>query len=303
MSKRRLRAYLELFCVVVIWGIAAVVIKATLNDVHPPLFLAYRFLLSTLLAVPAASALFKLLKKPLHTQLEIWLYALLSVPVALGFLFWGLNQTTVVNLSVLTATSPLLLSLAGVYYFKEHMTKRARFGATLALIGALLTIVEPVVQNYNGIGSFAGNMLLLVYLVADICSILLLKKLTRQGIGTEVLTHLSFILGFVVFAPLLLLTVSPAEIVNQVSGMSLFAHLGVIFMAVVSGTFAYNLRAKAQKYLTINEASLFGYLSPIISTILALIFLSEHITFLYGVGAAVIAIGVFLAEFKKSRPH
>ncbi|PIP57395.1 hypothetical protein COX03_03365, partial [Candidatus Woesebacteria bacterium CG22_combo_CG10-13_8_21_14_all_39_10] len=51
MNPHRLKAYILLLIVAVIWGIAGPVIKFTLGGFPPLLFLTYRFGLSTLVAV------------------------------------------------------------------------------------------------------------------------------------------------------------------------------------------------------------------------------------------------------------
>lgn len=52
MNPARLRAYFQLLIVVVIWGIAPSVIKFALGELPPFLFLAYRFLITTVVLLP-----------------------------------------------------------------------------------------------------------------------------------------------------------------------------------------------------------------------------------------------------------
>jgi len=127
------------------------------------------------------------------------------------------------------------------------------------------------------------------------------KNLLRDDVSAMFLTNLSFIVGFVTLLPVLLFTTSFPEIVNQLVNTRLSFHLGVIYMALFSGTLAYYLWHKAQKTIEIGEGGLFAYLYPLFSTPLAVFWLKEKITTPFIIGAIIIALGVFIAEYKKQR--
>ncbi len=78
-------------------------------------------------------------------------------------------------------------------------------------------------------------------------------------------------------------------------------HLGVWYMALLSGTLAYTLQNRAMQTIEVGEASIFGYLMPIWAAPLAFWWLGEKITIPFIIGACVIAIGVVIAESKKNR--
>jgi drug/metabolite transporter (DMT)-like permease len=72
-------------------------------------------------------------------------------------------------------------------------------------------------------------------------------------------------------------------------------------MAFLSGSLAYYLSTKAQKTIEIGDAAIFSHLYPLFSTPLAVLWLGERITPIFIIGGVIIAIGVFLAEYKKSK--
>ncbi|MDP3994763.1 MAG: EamA family transporter, partial [bacterium] len=78
-------------------------------------------------------------------------------------------------------------------------------------------------------------------------------------------------------------------------------HLGVLFMALISGNLAYSLWIKGQKTIEIGEAALFNYLYPVFAIPLAILWLKETVTIPFVIGAIIIVIGVFIAEIKKRR--
>jgi drug/metabolite transporter (DMT)-like permease len=72
-------------------------------------------------------------------------------------------------------------------------------------------------------------------------------------------------------------------------------------MAAVSGTLGYFLWHKAEKTIEISKVNLITYLYPIFGTPLSVFWLKEKITPLFIIGVAIMASGVFLAEWKKRR--
>ena len=70
-------------------------------------------------------------------------------------------------------------------------------------------------------------------------------------------------------------------------------------MAFLSGIVGYALWIKGQKSIEVSEAGLFAYLTPIFGAPLAVWWLGEKITPIYIIGALIITLGVFIAEYKK----
>jgi drug/metabolite transporter (DMT)-like permease len=300
--KNRTFAFLLLFIVTIIWAIAAVVVKYTLGGIEPLPFLTYRFLISFVIAAFALAFTRNKFNYSLKTWAGITIYSFLTTTFSLGLLFLGLDQTTVLELAIIGLAGPLLAEYAGVIFLKEHLTKREKLGTLIAFLGTIFTIVEPVLHATDSFSSFTGNILLLISTVGDIAALILLKKLIKEKIQPFFLTNMAFIIGFITLLPVTIIAIGIPNFVNIVSNLSVPNHLGVIYMAVFSGTIAYTLRARAQKSLEVSETAIFGYLSPIISVPLAVIFLSETITPIFIIGGILVAIGIFIAE-TKSKSH
>jgi drug/metabolite transporter (DMT)-like permease len=146
-----------------------------------------------------------------------------------------------------------------------------------------------------------GNLLIVGSMIADTIAVILLKKLIKRDITASALTHVSFIIGFITILPVVIVVMGIPTFVETVSALSLPTHLGVLYMAIMSGTVAYILRAKAQKAIDVGEAGLFGYLTSVVSAPLAVVFLKETVTPIFIAGAVLIAIGVGVAEYRRKR--
>ena len=301
MSAARTKAFILLLITTLIWGAATIILKYTLNGITPLPFLSYRFLISGGLGIVSLLFYRGKLPKTARSWIIIAVYSFLSTTMSLGLLFLGLAKTTVLDLILITLIGPLMAEIAGVVFLKEKVTRLEKIGTFIALSGALLTILEPALEAGHSFGGLGGNLLIFTSMFADIASLLLLKKLIKNDISPTILTQISFIIGLMTLLPISIVFMGVGPFMQIVWELPIQYHLGVLYMAIMSGTVAYALRARAQKAITVGEAGLFGYLGSIVSAPLAVIFLHETITPLFITGAILIGIGVGVAEYRKKR--
>lgn len=297
MNPHRLKAYSLLIIVTIIWGVAEPVIKYTLGGFPATLFLTYRFGLSTIIALFTFILFGFHFPKDNKLRFELCLYGFITSTVSLGLLFFGLEKTTVLDATLITLINPLLISFAGVYFLKEHITLKEKVGMGVALLGTVFTVIEPLFQNNQGEIRLSGNILIFLYLITTAWGAVLAKRLLRKDISPLTLTNSSFIIGFLSLIPFAVLKYSIKDIIS----VPIPYHLGVIFMAFFSGTLAYFLSNKAQKSIEIGEAAVFSYLYPVFAAPLAVVWLGEKITPTFIFGGIIITLGVLIAETKKRR--
>lgn len=301
MNPARLRAYIFLLIVTVIWGVAGPVIKLTLKELPPFIFLTYRFLISGILAIPILMITKFRFSKEFSVNVKIWASSFLNTTGALGLLFWGTSRTSLLHMSLIVVFSPILSVLLGYILLKDHVTKIEKIGIGITLLGSLIILIEPLIKKGVESGDFMGNLGVLGYVVATSVAGLFIKEVLRKGVNPIGLTNFSFIIGFITSLPIVLFLYSPDFILNTIHSVSIPYHLGVWYMAILSGTFAFSLQNMAQKTIELSEAAVFMYLFPIISGILAIFVLGDKFTPYIAVGSAITFVGVFIAEWKKRR--
>ena len=191
MNLRRRNAYILLIAVVIIWGIASPVIKFTLEGIDPLPFITYRLFISAVFSVIFFAYKFQKGKKfhqlKAHLPLSI-VYGLLAVPIGLGLLFFGLDNTTVLDMTLISVISPLIVTLGGSYFFRDHVTRREKIGIAIVLIGVLLNSFYPIIKS-EGL-RLTANIILFAYLLSDASSILISKKTAKYKIKSANLTNL-----------------------------------------------------------------------------------------------------------------
>lgn len=300
MSSSRKRAYLELLIIAAIWGSAAPIIKYTLGGFSPAVFLTYRFFISTIAAIVIfAFTGIKLPKSSRAWKMTLFNGFLLST-VSLGLLFLGTEKTTSIDSNLISAMSPIIIAVAGVFFLKEHITKKESLGILIALTGTLITVVEPILKFNDGFTGLAGNLLVLASVIVSAATAILAKIILRDEVDAIFATNISFIVGFLTMLPF-----SLPQILNSgfgiITSVPIGYHLGVLYMALLSGTLAYFLWHKAEKSIEVGEANLIAYLYPIFGAPLSILWLKEKINTPFIIGGVIIIIGVALAEWKKRR--
>ncbi len=301
MNNHRLTAYVLLLITSIIWGVAGPVIKYTLTDFPPFIFLTYRFAVSALAALVIFAFTRPKLPKTIGELVSIGIYGVLTSTVALGLLFLGFEKTTALTGTLLSAVSPLMIAAAGALFLHDKVTRIERIGITIACAGTLITVFEPMFLGGNGAqrDSVVGNLLILGSLLVGVENSVHSKLLLRDHITPSLLTHLSFIVGFFSMIPIVLYFHTAPEIVGVFVNAPLSAHAGVWYMGLLSGTLAYTLWHIGQKSIEISEVAIFSYLLPIFGAPLSVLWLSEAITPPFLLGAFVITLGVIIAEYKQ----
>lgn len=301
MSPRRYKAYIYLFLVVLIWGVASPVIKFTLGGIDPVPFLFYRLAISTLFALIFFANKIRKGKRfrqlRAHVPLAI-VYGILSITIGLGALFIALDDTTVLDLTLVGVLGPLITLAGGAYFFKDHLTKREKTGIFIVLVGVVINSFFPLIFGNSPL-RLTGNILLIIYILSDSASILIAKRSLRFKIKSANLTSLAFIVGFITILPIALFMYGPEKLLSIIYTLPFKYHLGVWYMALLSGNLAYYLYIRGERTLRVSEAVLFNYLQPVITIPLAIFWLQESLNINFIIGAIIISIGLFIVEYKK----
>ncbi len=293
----RSKAYALLLGTAIIWGAASPIIKYTIQYIPPLTMLAYRFAISSVIALVLLPTYKHSLPKDLTSWLVVIIYGFLVSTVTLGFYFIGINYSSSLVAGMSSVFQPMLAGAAGVLFLREHVTRREKTGIGIALIGSLIITFEPLLKDRHLLGTLFGNLMLLGSRIADTASSIMGKFILRTKVSPLALTHISFIVGFITMLPILAVFPSKLDIIN----LPLSAHAGVWFMAIVSGTLAYTWWHQAEKSIEVGEATLSYYLHPLFTAPLAFLWLHEGVTAVFVLGSAVTAVGVVLAETKPNK--
>ena len=296
ISKRSL-AYLALLITSAIWGVAVVVIKYTLDFIDPLSFLFWRFLISSLVLLPFF--IISLKKHPLSKKdlPKLFLLGTLSTTITLYLLFWGMKYTTAIDVSIISVLGPIMIVFAGSHFLHEKITRREKIGLSVAIFGALIAVIEPLLKRNNHPQALFGNLLVFLSYLAWIIYIILYKKDSFKY-HPLVITFFNFFSGLLTLTPLFLIHQLTTNNYQLTILPSTEALPGILYMSLLSSCIAYFTYNLGFSLIEASEATLFDYLKPIFTAPLAFFWLGEKASLPFLIGAVFITIGVVINEWK-----
>ncbi len=304
MKPSRSLAYLALILNAAIWGAALPIVKPALEYVTPYQYLFYRYLIGTIFIFPLFIYLIK--RHPLKPRQLLIIIALESLVMVIGhsLLYLGLDLTTSLEASIIGITSPVFITLGGLFFLKEKEERHEAVGLFIALAGTLIVTLEPYLSsNRLSLGGTQGNLLVLSYVLIwtfyNLVAKRIYPKINKLLITSIGLFSSTLALGFLV---LLDQPLSPLAALNFHT--NLLFQPSVLFASLYMGTLgtiaAVSLYIYGLSHIEASEASLFSYLQPLVAIPLAVVWLSEPFSLLSSAGLIFIAFGVIIAQIRTS---
>lgn len=289
-DKINLIAFLSLLLATTIWGSSFIALKLAINDLGPFSVIFFRMFIASLCFIYFVPKFFKYS----FTKKDIKLIILLATcEPFLYFIFEAkaLQHTSAAQAGMIIALMPIITTIGATYFLKEKISKQFIIGAIIALIGAVLlsVIASESLSAPNPIrGNFYEFLAVVCSVGYTLCAKYLIKKFDALFI-----TSIQAFIGTVLFLPLFIYEYNSVELNFSSEAIYSLLYLGVI--VTLGGYGLYNF---ALSKIDASKASVFMYLSPISTLILANVILNEEITFMQVILSFVILFGVVVSEIK-----
>ena len=276
------------------WSVNYVVARTAPGIISPHVLALGRWFLAGLIL--AAISRSELWRERQHT-LSVWPQYLalgtLGMLICGAWVYWAAETTTAINIALIYAASPVLITLGAVVGLKESFSWRQGFGVLLALLGVLHVVVKGQWTALSQVVWVLGDGLIVMAMVSWAAYALLLKKWASPLSSTARLaaTCMGGSLVLLPFAFTEWLSTPHAE-------WSWMASLLVITAAVFPGVGAYWAYGFCQKTLGASRVAASLYLGPLYGSLVAWLFLGETLGWHHAMGAAMILPGIYLASQK-----
>jgi drug/metabolite transporter (DMT)-like permease len=129
-------------------------------------------------------------------------------------------------------------------------------------------------------------------MLSGVFAIILLKQVMKRNSAIGV-TFWTFLIGSLGFIPFFLDEISKHGFLKD---LSLNGYFGLMFGIVFASLLAYFLRTFALKILTASNVSIFTYIDPVVTLLVAAPLLGERPTPAFVIGSLFVIIGIFKAE-------
>lgn len=277
------------------------VAKVTLQE-FPPMSLAFlRFALASLFLAPFFYAQTKKVKVDKKDIPKLVAIGVFIIVLNITFFFEGIKRTIVIDAAVLTLIIPILSVLAGWWFLKEKIYLINLAGILLGLIGALVIIGLPQILTGNlSTEMLMGNILITLASVSWVIGAVISKQILKKY-PSLIVTAIAFMVGTVtMIIPAAFEYIKNPAWPNQITILGM---LGLTYMTLLSSISAYFLFEWGLSKTSVVIADLFQYIEPFIATFLAITILEEKLSTSFLMGAALIAVGVFLGTLAKEAHH
>jgi drug/metabolite transporter (DMT)-like permease len=223
---------------------------------------------------------------------DLLLLGALGMWICGAFVYIGGRTTPAVNISLIYASSPVLIAAASAIWFQDRLKPLQWVGAALALAGMLLIVAKANWETFVHLSFTVGDAWIVGAVLAWTAYSLLLKN-RRTCLGVFSRSTAITLGGVIVLIPFTLMETSVMGLAHQLTWKALW--LGIV-AAILPGLGAYQAYAFMQKELGAAKTGLVLYLGPLYAAVTAWAVLGEQPQWFHLFGAALILPGVYLAS-------
>ena len=276
------------------WSVNYVVARTAPGIISPHVLALGRwFLAGIILAAISRSELWRERQHTLRVWPQYLALGTLGMLICGAWVYWAAETTTAINIALIYAASPVLITLGAVVGLKESFSWRQGFGVVLALLGVLHVVVKGQWTALSQVVWVLGDGLIVMAMVSWAAYALLLKKWASPLSSTARLAA-TCMGGSLVLLPFAL----TEWVTTPHADWSWTASLLVITAALFPGVGAYWAYGFCQKTLGASRVAASLYMGPLYGSLVAWLFLGETLGWHHAMGAAMILPGIYLASQK-----
>jgi drug/metabolite transporter (DMT)-like permease len=282
--------YLALTTSAFFWGAGFSVSRFALRTVTPVELLAGAALIGafTQMVWTAIQGNFRELKLPPRLFWPMVVLGLLSQNILNGLTNLGLASTTATNAALIYGFSPVLIGLLAAAFLRESFGWQKILGAGVGFAGVALIITQGQLGTIQLRGVMAGNLLVLAASCFWATYAIVTRRLT-QLVPPGAFTFYILVLG--ALPPVAWVWVKENRFC--LAGVNLPTLLAMAFAGLCTATLAMNFWNWGLAHIEASRVGMFSYLEPVFAAAVAMIFLSEHLTWPTAAGSALVFAGIF----------
>jgi len=268
---------------------------ASLYDLTPFKLSFLRWSLAFLLLLPFTyGKIVKDFEKYKKNLPYLLITSVLGVTIFNSFTYLSLQTSMVINSSIMTSITPLLIIFFSWLIFKTPTYFMQFFGIILSIIGVLLIISKANYINLINLNFTKGDLWMLAAVFSWGLYSVLLKKIDNTLSQLATLEVLIFFGIIFIFPFYIIESLNNSYLPKDLNEILMISYCAV-FASIIS-FFAWN---RGVSILGANKASLFLHLIPVFSSMWAIIFLGEKFSFFHLMGTAFIIFGIVLSNTNK----
>jgi drug/metabolite transporter (DMT)-like permease len=288
------KSVLLLLGAVLFWSGNNVVAKAIIVDVPPYSFTFLRWLIASLIMLPFT---WSYVRRDWRTARQAWvrltLIAVLGISAFNTLLYMAVQTTSAVNVGLISSFFPAAIAMFSWVLLKIRLDRIQITGMAISFLGILLVISQGHLSTLTGMVFVEGDLLMFLGVICGAIYPVLLHK--KPAIHPLSLLTIIILFGMVVSLPLYLLDLWQGHYVTVNGGVV----SGLLYIAVFPSVLAYMLWNRGIELVGANRAGLYLNLIPILTAIMAAVFLDETLRWYHFAGLLLVISGMALFNLKQ----
>ena len=209
----------------------------------------------------------------------------------------GLQYTTAVQGTLITASMPILVLIAARILFSQPITARQLTGVLISIVGVGIIVARGDPGSLSTVSLNQGDAWMLVATAMWAAQIILIRYLPK-GMDLVAFQVASFVVGLVVLSPFVL----GESLGGRPMPISWNAALYVGYTGLIASVLGFTCWNMGVIRIGPKAAGYFGNLFPVFGAGLGILLLGESFESFHAVGGIVILGGIYLATYSRATP-
>ena len=292
------RGHLMMFIVIVIFATNIPISKYILTGHISGLGLTGMRVLFGAFAFWIVSLFGKTEKVDKKDQLILFVGALTGIIFNQGLFIIGLNETSPVDASIITTSSPLFAMIFAAFLLKEPITMQKAGGVLVGIMGAILLVYSTAHTHSSGQESSTIGNLIVVGSSMSYAFYLVMTRGISSKYSSITIMKWMFTYASIVLIPFVYKEMIHAPLFKEVDHTALIA---LFYPLVFATLIAYMMIPMAQKRIRPTTISMYNNLQPVIASTIAIIIGMDRFSIEKLFAAILVFLGVYLVTQSKSR--
>ena len=226
----------------------------------------------------------------------LWLFGASLFGISINQLSFitGLSHTSPIDAAIIGTTSPMMTMLLAAFFLKEPITWKKAIGVLVGALGALLLIFNGNIAEQRQ-ANVVGNLLCLVSILSFSIYLAAFKKIILKYSPVTLMKWM-FLFATVCCLPFCWKSVTTV----QYSEIPTNIYLQIIYVVALATFFSYLLLPIGQKYLRPTIVSMYNYVQPIMSSLVAVALGMDRFGWVKGSATVLVFLGVYIVTTSKS---
>ena len=295
MEKNKLNGHLAVFSANLIFGLNAPISRTLMPEILSPFTLTFFRLSGGLILFWLVSLFTKKEHVPAKDILLLFFASFFALTLNQLPFFIGLSMTSPIDASIVVTLLPIVTMLLAAVIIKEPITLLKATGVLVGASGALILVFYSHTLHV-GKSNFLGNIIVFGGVASFAIYLTVFKNLISRYSPVTVMKWM-FLFGTIVCFPFCYKPLAQTDFSLLTSGT--WWRIG--YMVIFATFLGYLLIPIGQKVLRPTTLSMYNYVQPVVSSLLAVAIGIDTFGFEKAISGVLVFAGVYIVTQSKSR--